>query len=304
MKNWKLYIVVIVATFAASCTDVIDVTLPEGDPLIVFDAFLNNQDEVQTIKITNAVPYFDNEFSPAVNDAIVTITDNSNNVFNFIENGNSGIYEWTDTSGNGFGMIGDTYELRIEIDGAVYTANSAMNRITTIDSITFETFDPEFITPKEEGFTAQFYARDLVGVGDAVWIRTYKNGQLLNKPQEIRTAYDAGFDSGSEIDGLVFIEPIREFINRVPDQGDDATDTNEFPPYRSDDSIRVELHSLTEGAFNFLREARAQMLLGNAGIFAEPLVNVPSNIVSPTNATKGVGFFSVSAVSSFEEVVP
>ena len=53
-------------------------------------------------------------------------------------------------------------------------------------------------------FIVSFFARDPFGAGDTYWIKTYKNGSFLNKPQELNIAYDAAFDGGSASDGIVF----------------------------------------------------------------------------------------------------
>ena len=60
------------------------------------------------------------------------------------------------------------------------------------------------------------------------------------------------------------------------DDGDAGDDTNEFPPYKSGDTIRVEMHSMSVEAFEFMNEALNQMTLSDATIFAPPLVNVPT----------------------------
>ena len=287
-----------------NCTDVIEVTLGEGEPLLVVDAWLDNQTDTQTIKLRIASPYFDNAPSPIVNGASVTIVDNNNNIFSFLEDGNTGNYIWIDTIGNGFGNINDSYDLSVIVDGISYTSSTSMNRVPIIDSFTYEAYDPLFGEPEEDGWEAQFYARDFIGEGDTYWIKAFKNNVFLNKPEEINLAYDAAFSRGSGIDGFVFIEPIRGAINRTADSGDGAEDTNDFPPYVSGDTIRVELHSISNDAFLFLGQAQTQMTLGSSGIFAPPLENVPTNINTPEGALKAVGFFNIAAVESLEEVIP
>ena len=59
-----------------------------------------------------------------------------------------------------------------------------------IDSIVFS-FKEESVCP--EGYYAQFYADDIAVPGDIYWIKAYKNGSFLNKPNEINLAFDAGF---------------------------------------------------------------------------------------------------------------
>ncbi len=288
-----------------SCMDVINVDLPEGKTLLVVDAWINNMDEPQVIKLSYSIPYFDNSVPPAVSGAIVTVTDNNNSVFVFEEDGNSGEYFWEDSLGGVFGNLGDSYELTVITSEGAYRSSAVMNRTPTVDSFAYEEYEAPFGGDLlEEGWEAEFYARDFLGAGDTYWIKAFRNDQYLNKPLELNFAYDAGFTSGSEIDGIVLIGPLRTAINRIPDSGDDAVDTSEYPPYVSGDKIRVEIHSMTNSAFEFLNEARNQMTLGDNTIFASPLINVPTNIEKVSGEITVVGCFNVAAVEFLEEIVP
>jgi hypothetical protein len=174
-----------------------------------------------------------------------------------------------------------------------------MNDVPPIDSITQEFREDEFGSP--DGIYAQFFARDLIGEGNTYWIKTYKNGVFLNKPLEINLAYDAGFSAGSAVDGLIFIPPIREAINRVPDE--DTDDNSDVAPWAVDDEIKVEIHSISLEAFNFMGTAQRQMINGLNGIFSEPVINTPGNIINTTGSEKILGVFNVAAVSEMTRVI-
>ncbi len=297
MKNYKIISFLAICFLFSACEDVVTVDLEDGDQQLVVDAWITNQMKPQVVRLVRTSPYFDSSPSPAVTGATVSITDNEGNVFSF-EDANNGDYIWTPVVGNPFGKVGNTYTLSIETEGKEYTAESTMNRIMEIDSIGSEYREEDLGEP--EGIYASLFATDLEGAGDSYWIKTYKNGQFLNKPQEMNLAYDAGFTAGAMIDGVVFIVPIREAINRIPDTVDDAVDDGDLPPYTFGDTIHVEVHSINEDAFFFLFAARTQMTLGDATLFAEPPANVPTNIIS-INGTEArdepVGFFNVSAVA-------
>ncbi|MEM1320154.1 MAG: DUF4249 domain-containing protein [Bacteroidota bacterium] len=282
----------------ASCTDVIDVELQEGEVQLSVDAWINDKAETQVVRLRLSRPYFDTQSIDPVTGASVVITDNEGSAFVFTDVNNDGDYTWEPPNGQTFGEIGNSYTLAIETDGQRYTATSSMNRVVTIDSITQEFRDAEL--GDVEGIYAEFFARDFEGLDDCYWIKTFKNGRFLNKPQELNIAYDAGFSAGAEVDGLIFIPPIRDAINRIPDGADDAVDDSDVPPWAPGDSIFVEIHSIPVDAFTFLEQARRQMTIGDAGIFAEPLANVPTNIINEdANSTeKALGYFCVSAVSS------
>ncbi|MEM9819662.1 MAG: DUF4249 domain-containing protein [Bacteroidota bacterium] len=283
-------------TFGA-CQDVIDIDLDEGQTQLVIDAWLNDKQEVQVVKLRQTSPYFEAVASPAVTGAQVIITDSDGNTYEFLDPNNDGDYIWDPIIGGRFGTVGLDYTLSVRIGETEYTANSSMNRVPPVDSITFEDRESELGLPA--GIYAQFFGRDFEGVGDCYWIKTFKNGSFLNKPQEINIAYDAGFTAGSEVDGLIFIPPIRELANRVADTGDDAVDNIDVAPWELGDSIHVEFHSITEEAFFYWERARIQLTLGDAAIFAEPPANVPTNISSSNPDENPQGFFNVAAVSSF-----
>ena len=279
-----------------SCEDQIYPELPKAAPITVVDAWINNKPEDQIIKITRTQPYFDDTFPPGVMGAIVTVTDNESNVFSFSESGDAGVYVWkTSAAVPQFGKVGNTYELKIEIGGLVYTSESKMNRVPPIDSITYRFEKKNSFLP--DSYFAQLYATDFPGKGDTYWIKAYKNGQYLNKPSEINIAFDASFSRGGNIDGVTFIQPVRDGINPF-DQDDDK---KLLSPYSPGDSVYVEIHSITNEAFDFLNDVAIQTDRpgGFGELFAQPLANVPTNI--KTNAGTGneevVGFFNVSAVT-------
>ena len=69
------------------------------------------------------------------------------------------------------------------------------------------------------------------------------------------------------------------------------------------DSVYVEVHSINNDSYTFLNEVAIQTNRpgGFAELFAQPLANVSSNILvadESSEATKVIGFFNISAVSS------
>lgn len=276
-----------------NCQDTIDIALDDAPQLLVVDAWLNNLPEPQTIRLTLSQPYFDNTFSNGVSNANVTVSDDQGNVITFEEKGD-GNYTWTPLGEENIGEVGRIFTLNIDWDGKTYTGLSAMNPVPAIDSISQEYRVDEIAGP--DGIYCQFFARDLIGLGNAYWIKTYKNGQFLNKPQELNIAFDAAFAAGAELDGLIFIPPIREAVNRFPDP--DTDDNEEVAPWNPGDSIQVEIHSISPTAFQFLSIARDQMTNGDNTIFAIPLANTSGNMKSSQTEEDVLGMFNIAAVSS------
>ena len=292
MKRYWLVILVSLGIYA--CEDQIDPDLLDAPPVTVIDAFISNQDSAQIIRITQTQAYFENTQLPGVDNASVQITNESNGAIFTFEHQQDGIYSWTPTNSGEIGAVGDSYLLEVAIGEDVFRAVSSMNRVPQIDSVTFRFEEENLFLP--DSYFAEFWSRDPLGVGDTYWIKSYKNGLYLNQPNEINIAFDAGFSQGGNVDGLIFIPPVRDAINPfVEDANDDF-----LSPFADGDSVYVEIHSITNETFDFLNEVRTQTDRpgGFAELFATPLSNVSSNIqyLGSDSQMQILGFFNVSAV--------
>jgi len=287
----KKYIYILLSLVLLACEK--DIRPDLGEPLnsIVIDAWLNDVDSIQHIAITRSQSYFENEFPSKITGAIVWITDSEGDRYDF-EEGDS-TYIWVGNAGEVIGKSDRFYQLSALIDGVLYESISGMGRAPQIDSIKFS-YRPSDAVIEQEFYFAEFFARDFVGTGDAYWIKTWKNEQYLDKPAEINIAFDAGFSAGGAVDGLIFIQPIRNAINPFDQDEED----NFLPPYQVGDSITVEIHSINLDTFNFLAQVLVQTNRagGFAALFAQPLANVSTNIFSSDGSKeKVVGFFNVGA---------
>lgn len=291
-----LYIVLIIGVITMhSCEDPIDVELEDAESLITVDAWINGNPEDQTIRLTQSQPYFESNFTPGITGANVIVRRNDGQEFAFDDSGN-GNYTWV-SDGTSIGEVGDDFELEINVNGETLSAITSLFRVPNVDSI-----HQDFVTDfgLVDGIMIEILTRDLPGIGDTYWIKTFKNGVYLNKAEEINIAFDAGFDSGAETDGIVFIPPIRFLLNPVED--DNPTDSIEIPSWIPGDIARVEVHSISNDAFSFLETTRDQLLNSDNGIFAEPLANTLGNVTSSSGNTV-LGVFNVAAISTEERVI-
>ncbi len=280
----------------SGCEDVIEIKLDDGPARLVVDAWLNNQEVIQTIRLTYSQPYFEsNPAIPALG-GVVKVENGNGEIFEFSDQGN-GDYNWEPSAGQSLGSVNDEFVLSIDLEGKSYSAFSKMNRVPIIDEITQELREDEL---GPDGIYAQFFARDFPGLGDTYWIKTYKNGKFLNKPNEINLAYDAGFDAGAEVDGIIFITPIREFINPFEEVESGETQPS---PWAAGDQIRIEIHSINLEAFLFIELARDQILNGDNTIFASPIANTSGNIVNQSADNEVLGIFNVAAISKLEKTI-
>ncbi len=279
-----------------SCEDVIDVQISDAPTQWVVDAWLTNQPESQIIKLGRSQPYFMADRTVGVAGAHVQLLRSDGAVFTFVESA-PGEYVYDDVNGLGdLGSVGDGFRLEIVVGGDRLAGETLMFPVPEIDSISQE-FRSDFVFGPD-GIYAQFFARDLPGLGNTYWIKTFKNGAFLNKPQEMNFAFDAGLSGGTQIDGIVFITPIREAINPIPDDFTDAP-----PPWQPSDEIRVEIHSMSLDAFDFMTRARDQILNGSNGIFAAPLANSKGNIRNESSSEEVLGVFNVAAVSGLSKTI-
>jgi hypothetical protein len=288
-----------VALFLTSCEDVINPDLEKANPILSVDGWINNKPGTQTIKLNYTVAYDDNsQLPPPASTASVQVISGSGKIYNFIENAsrNDGSYEWIPATTNEvFGDLGEKYTLRVTLNGETFTATSTMFPVPPVDSLVFEYEDTS--SPRaNKGYQAQFWARDLPGEGNLYWIRAYKNSIPLNKPNEINVSYDGGLSAGSGNDGKFFLPPIRSGVN----PRDEDADGNALAPYQFNDSLYVEIHSLTLQSFNYLKEVidNTNRQTGFASLFSKPLTNVSTNLTNQNpNGSPVVGFFNVAAVS-------
>jgi len=292
--NRIFILIALISVFTWSCEDQADVELQEAPAALVVDAWINNKAEEQVIRLTETQGYFDSSEPQGVSGASVVITREDGVVFSFTDN-SDGSYTWDPTSAiNQIGTENLRYTLSIDVDGQNYEAISAINRVPPVDSIKY-TFQEEESDFEPEGYYGEFVATDPVGPGDTYWIKSYKNGQLLNRPFELNIAFDAGFNEGGNIDGVVFIQPIQDAVNPLDED-------LAIVPYQPGDSLYVELHAIPNEAFEFLQQVQIQIQRdgGFDEIFAEPVENVITNIENVSDNPQGqvVGFFTMSNVSS------
>lgn len=296
MKNkaFSLFLVALISVMGLTgCEDVIDLKTETGPAQLVVDGWITDQPGPQTMRLTLSAAYFNNGPATVATGAEVIITDDEGAQFPFRYLAEKKLYQWTPPQDSvKLGRVGGTYTLKILYGGEEYVATNQIKRVPTIDSLSYkeEKFPIKPSVGPQEGFIAEFYARDFLGLGDTYWIKPTKGGKLNGtEASAISLAFDGAFSPGSPSDGLIFIQPLRQSIT-----------TNGL--FSARDTAGVELHSLTLETYYFLLQVRQES--ANGGIFAVPPANIPTNIenVNP-NGKKALGFFGASAVSRAETVI-
>ncbi|MEA5140879.1 DUF4249 domain-containing protein [Arcicella rigui] len=278
-----------------SCEDVIQLDVPETEKYLVVEGTITDQAGEQIIKLSESQALLSSDMPKAITNAVVKVTDNTGKVYEFKDTQNQGIYKWTPSSANDImGKIGNTYTLQVTSAGETFKAISELRRVPKIDSIVYKYEDSP--SPNQtgddkpkEGYEANFYANDFVGVGDCYRIKVYKNGKLFSGAENIVIAYDAIANKSKVGDGLMFILPLRRAIS--PEL------------YQENDKVKVELNSITEAHFDFWTQLRTE--LNNTGLFATPSARIPCNVINtnPNSSKKAAGWFGTSAVTSLEVTI-
>ncbi len=116
-----------VCILLASCEKVIDLKLDTIDQKVVIEGQILLGDTIQRVRVTMTQPFDQSTNPPAVNNAVVSVTDNFGNIASFTSVGN-GWYELQ----NYEGFENRTYTLNVAVDGKNYSASSTMPQKETL----------------------------------------------------------------------------------------------------------------------------------------------------------------------------
>jgi len=119
----------ILTTFA-SCEKVIDVKLNTSASQLVIEGTITDQLGVQTITVSESVPYTNSNVYPAVTGAQVTVTDDDNHSWTFTET-KPGTYSIASLKAE----TGHKYTMKVVVKNTTYTASSTMPALVKLDSL-------------------------------------------------------------------------------------------------------------------------------------------------------------------------
>ena len=285
---------VFLAFIQTACEDIIEVDVEQKQKKLVVDAFIDNQLQTQTIRLTESIPFFDLPGTePPVTTATVVLADTgTGKIFPFIHD-SMGYYRWNPNELSGDTLtVGSSYALFIIENGdtviGVTKLYPTADRIDSLRTIPTKGNGPPFI---DTGRYCEIFAYDLPGIGNHYWLKTFRNDTLLGDINNLNIAQDMGNNSNGQ-DGDLFIYPVR------------FSQLNEFlRPYVDGEKVRVEIHSISREAYYWF-----QLIVNesnNGGLFATPPVNIMSNLFYLNqNPKRGIaGFFNVAAVNAAEITV-
>jgi len=256
-----------------SCTDVIDLDLTEANKKLVVEAWLTNDTDVHTVQLSLTGSYFDQNPTLRVNDAVVTITDNTGNSF-ILEETADGIYQ------DRFDLVqANTYFLHIKtIEGEEYISQGEkLSPVPSIDSL-YAVYQVK-TTIDDEGYFVYINSKDPIGQRNFYRWKIYINDVYQNKADNISFETDEYFN-GNDITNFQFY----------------------WEPLNEGDFVKVEQLSLSENGYKFIKLMREQLTGG--GIFGTPPATIKGNISSKNNPAETVlGFFGVSSIHSLKILI-
>lgn len=245
------------------CAEKIDLELDETYSRLVVEASVSNRMDMHRVVLTRTANFFSNEAAPRVEGASVSVSDGTNH-WDLTER-DTGLYI---PSAKFSAKAGQEYHLAIQHEGREYHASSLMPGVPEIDSLTLQrhTWNREnkemVVHFQDPGDTRDFY----------MW-KVFLNGIELTNPIS-RTR----FISDEIVNGQYLNMPFFTFRE------------DEHMP-KPGDTIRVEMHGITEAYYLFLDAMRR-----NQGTVGGPFTGPPANI--PGNIDNGaLGFFLVSNIS-------
>lgn len=267
MKPFIKILIVTIALFLTGCEDVIQVDLDTAPPQLVIDASIdwvkNTAGNEQKIKLSTTTGYYNAEF-PTVSGATVTVTNTANTIFSFTENPGTGEYNCT----NFVPAIGETYTLKITLNGQTYTAAETLTNVPNMED-TIDQNDKGGFGGDEVEIT--YYFQDN-GDQDNYYLHSFEN------PRIAFPEFQAENDENNQ-------------GNRTP-----VFYANK--DLKPGDIVKIKFYGISKRYFDYFK--KLSLASGNGGSpFQTTPIGVRGNIVNQTNSKNFTyGYFKLSEVDT------
>jgi len=254
-----------------SCTDVIDVDVPEEASRLVIEASIDWEKGTlgnnQTIKLSTSTPYFDQEFVPARGASVIITNDNDGTEFVF-SNQNNGNY----TTSNFIPEIGQSYTLMVIYDGQTYTANETLTSVVDIEDVYQST---------DKGLS------DVLEINVDFQDPANEENYYFFKIQEQADALPTLFDFKDEfVDG--------NLVNVYNEREEDADINQE--EYQPGDVVAIKFHGISKQYYEYISLLITQFDAANNPFGSVP-VGLKGNCVNLTDSRNDAfGYFRLTQV--------
>ncbi|MCT4629888.1 DUF4249 domain-containing protein [Winogradskyella sp.] len=268
MKNRykNIALVLIVIGLFSSCTDTVDVDVPNGGSRLVVEASINwekgTSGQTQTIKLSQSTAFFDSNPDVPVTGASVIVTKVDDGMQFVFEDQNNGDYITNTFQPE----IDKTYTLEILYNNETYVATETLTPVTDINDIE---------QTVEGGFD-----------DDEIQIKVF-----FDDPIGIDNFYLGEFNSS--VNTLLTLEAL----------SDQFTDGNEnFIEFDNEDlvegaTVDISVYGISEQYYNYIDILIEQSESDGGGPFQTTPVQLKGNCINPNNADEEVlGYFRLSEV--------
>jgi hypothetical protein len=270
MKN--IFFILLTASIFFSCEETIILDAQQVAPVLVIESHLTTEKKLHNVKLSLSVDFYFDKKPPAVTDAIVSITDLTTLETYEFKHNQSGhdFYEGVFISEESFqGVVGHTYELRVNYDGELYTGQETILPVIEIEELKYRQNISELSDPKKEGYFYEILLN-------------------ANEPQETDDYYMFKFYRN---DSLIFAREADLYFTDDEFLGERIKDLPLPIFFSKGDKARVEMYSITRQAFIYLNDLIIVMH-NDSGMFSPPPANPRNNL---TNGA--MGYFMASDVS-------
>ena len=272
MKSYILKISFAFSFLFMSCTDVIDVDVPEAEPRLVVEASIDWQKGTsgnsQVIKLSLSTPYFDNLLETPVTGASVKVINNDDKSevqFTDLNNGNY-------STENFVPVMGQSYTLMVLYDDEIYLASETMTAVTDITDV-YQT--------RENGFDKEALEVNIEFI-DPEGIDNYYLSKFQRRGDQFQTLFDVKdeFTDGNKMS--IFYEKLE----------DEDSGEKEFVP---GDIVDISLLGISEPYYNYIKLLIEQSQSG--GPFSTIPAEIKGNCVNQSQPEKyAFGYFRLSEV--------
>ena len=250
MKNYIYTLIFSLLLLSTSCTDVIDLEVPEAPPRLVIEASIDwikgTSGNQQSVKLSTSTPFFDNLQKIPVQGAIVKVINDSDKKEVFFVDQNNGSYE-TDEF---VPVLGQSYTLEIVYDNETYLASETMTSVTEITSV-FQSRENGF---DKNALEVNIDFNDPKDVKNFYLAKFQRRGDLLQSIFDVKDE----FTDGNKMS--IFYEKL----------SNEDTGETEFVP---GDIVDISLLGISEQYFNYIK-----LLIQQSGAQGGPFSTTPAEI--------------------------
>ncbi|MEM6687021.1 MAG: DUF4249 domain-containing protein [Bacteroidota bacterium] len=266
-----IYFILIAISFLISCTDTVDVDVPNAGSRLVIEASINwekgTSGQTQTIKLSESTGFFDSNTNVPVTGASVIVTKEDDGMQFIFQDLNNGDYLTT----NFVPQLNQEYALEVQYNGQTYTATET-----------------------------------LIGVSDINFVEQTIEGDLEEEEIQLKVF----FDDPANVNNFYLGEfiPSNLPLLTLTELDDEFTDGNEnFIEYDNEDleagvTVDINLYGISERFYNYIGILIEQA--NDPGIFATTPVQLRGNCINPNNPDEEVlGYFRLGEVARTSFVI-